>query len=362
MHSETLLDLTDFFLHQEVEIMSSHQYDELLEVVKFHNEQYYLKHQPLISDQDFDQLFSLLKKHEQLYPQYLRDDSPTQRLVGQVQDGFNQATHLAPLLSLENTYNASDLEDSHKSIARVLNKQEITDRTYTIEPKYDGLSIELIYKEGMFVQAITRGDGLVGEDITLNVKMIPSIPQQLQGDVPSQLSVRGEIVMPKSVLSQINQERIEQGQEPFVNTRNAAAGSVKQLDTTITAKRGLVVRVYDIIFYSKEVELPEHHEKILHLIKSWGLPVYDRCIVKSTIQEVIEVCENPGTKEFFEQQDIEFDGLVIKIQQSSLRKILGVTNHHPKRAVAYKFPAQQILTTLESVDYQVGRTGVITPA
>ena len=238
-------------------------YDDLIVLIGQHNKLYYIDSMPVISDTQYDELFSYLKKAEQAFPQHIRAESPTQRLTYQLQDSFAQAEHPVPLLSLENSYDADDLKDRDKSLQNALTKYqknnteeseggetttpEIAPLTYTCEPKYDGISIELIYRNGEFTQAITRGDGYVGEDITANVKTILSVPFFLADRNIELLRVRGEIVMTKKGFTRVNEERQANGDALFANARNATSGSLRQLDTSITAKRGLVCYVYDVL-------------------------------------------------------------------------------------------------------------------
>ena len=326
-------------------------YIELIDCITDHNHLYYIDSKPIISDKEYDELFEYLKKIEENFPAIITSNSPTQWLMGQVSEWFIQAKHDTKLLSLENTYNAKDLEEWEERIHKILTKQDPDAKiTYRAEPKFDGLSVELIYKKWIFTQAITRGDGLVGEDVTENVKTIRNIPKKLK--YPLDINVRGEILMPKTVWKEINKEREEEGDIPFANTRNAAAGSIKLLDPKEVAKRGLICHIYDIL---NDIELP----KGTALIDIF--PVFPREKTSLDIKEVIKLCEEPETKKMLESQDIEFDGLVIKVESLEQREIIWSTDHHPRWAVAYKFPAQLAATQILSVDFQVGRTGVITP-
>lgn len=338
----------------DVEVLSNSLrlfYIELIDCLVDHNHLYYIENKPIISDKEYDELFEYLKKIEEHFPQIITSNSPTQTLMGQISEWFNQAQHETKLLSLENTYNAKDLEEWDERIHKILNKQDTnTDISYRVEPKFDGLAVELIYKKWIFTQAITRGDGSVGEDITENVKTIKNIPPKLK--LPIDIHVRGEILMPKSVWKDINKEREEDWDIPFANTRNAAAGSIKLLDPKEVAKRGLVVYIYDIL---NDIKLP----KWIYLKDLF--PVFPREKTGLHMSEIIKLCENPTTKKMLESEDIEFDGLVIKTESLEQREIIWTTDHHPRWAVAYKFPAQLAATQILSVDFQVGRTGIITP-
>ena len=342
-------------------------YTDLIDCLVDHNHQYYVESSPIISDKEYDDLFAYLKKIEELHPEIISSNSPTQSLVGQVSDGFEQAKHTIKLASLENTYNAEDLIDRDERIRKILEKEWLSDNlTYIIEPKFDGISVELIYKDGKFHQAITRGDGRVWEDITTNVKTIKNIPQKLKN--PVDIAVRGEIMMPKSVWKDINKEREENGEIPFANTRNAASGSIKLLDSKEVAKRWLVCYVYDTLCHSdlKELESESNWSVIaneneaIHLESFW-LPTYPRKKEVNSIQEVVDICLDQQIKKQLESEDYDFDWLVIKVKDQHHRDILWSTDHHPRWAVAYKFPAQLASTQILSVDFQVGRTWIITP-
>lgn len=344
--------------HQNVSSISDSDelhklYTDLIDCLVDHNHLYYVESTSIISDKEYDDLFSYLKKIEELHPEIISSNSPTQGLIGQVSEGFLQAKHTVKLASLENTYNAEDLNDRGDRLKKILEKDtewtENKDIYYTIEPKFDGLSVELIYKKGRLDQAITRGDGRVGEDITTNVKTIKNIPQKLKH--PIDIAVRGEIMMPKSVWKELNKEREEDGEIPFANTRNATSGSIKLLDSKEVAKRKLACFVYDVLQYSDET---------INLESLW-LPVFLRSKECSSIQEVINACLDSTIKQQLESEDFDFDGLVIKVKDQLQRDILGATDHHPRWAVAYKFPAQLASTKIISVDFQVGRTWIITP-
>ena len=326
-------------------------YIQLIDCLVDHNHQYYIEDKPIISDKEYDDLFSYLKKIEETHPEIITSNSPTQGLIGQVSEWFQQAKHMTKLMSLENTYNAEDLHDWEERIQKFLNKMDGT-ATYSVEPKFDGLSVELVYEKWIFKQAITRWDGRVGEDITVNMKTIKNIPQRLK--YPIDISVRGEILMPKSVRKDINKEREEDWETPFANTRNAAAGSIKLLDSAEVARRWLVCYVYDIL---KTQKLWTLHYTLWTL---W-LPVFPRKKEADSIDKVIKICLDEYIKKELDAQDIEFDGLVIKVQNEEQREIIWATDHHPRRAVAYKFPAQLAATQVLSVDFQVGRTWIITP-
>ena len=339
-------------------------YHDLVDIIIEHNKRYYQENSPIISDEEYDFLFAELKRIEQENPFIIAFESPTQRLLGQIDENstFEKVQHRKKLWSLENSYNADDLKAFDEKIKKVAHKQGFDNYQYFIEPKYDGLSVELIYQEGKLIQASTRWDGITWEDITQNVKTIKNIPLKLQ-NAPYLLSVRGEIMMRKSVLLKLNQEREKKWEEPFSNTRNAAAWSIKLLDVRETEKRALQCFIYEVLYAENEngdllesYDIPEEFEHI------------DLNEEKGDIDTMIAICLNPETKQKLEEQDYDFDGLVIKLEEQKkenksewLRELIGTTDHHPKWAIAYKFPAKQVETQILSVDFQIGRTGLITP-
>ena len=359
-------------------------YQQLIDCISEHNRRYYLQNSPIISDSEYDQLFNFLKRIESDYPQLISSNSPTQALVWQVSEWFKKAEHKTPLLSLENSYNTEDLNDFDERIQKTLTKEWIYKYFYVIEPKYDWLSVELIYEGWKFKQAITRWDWYVWDDITENVKMIDNIPKILTNNIKL-LRVRGEIMMPKSVLKTINEQRELDGLDPFSNTRNAAAWSIKLFDSGEVKKRKLVCFVYDLL-----EAVNDNWEAIEPELKELWFSQVDLSFWKQTIWWIKEICTKSETRQELDSLDYDFDGLVIKLQENkpnkiqltdeeknqslfsinewesdknyiSLRKILWTTQHHPKWAIAYKFPAQQASTQILSVDFQVGRTGIITP-
>lgn len=277
-------------------------YQDFVDVLTDHNHCYYIEAKPIISDAEYDELFAYLKAIEEYFPHLISSVSPTQGLVAQLAEGFKKAEHTTPLLSLENSYNAEDIREWAQRVAKLAEKKGMLKRTYGLEAKFDGLSVEFRYQQGKLVQAITRGDGKIGEDITANVLMLRSIPKQLNynGD----LQVRGEIMMPKSQLLKLNQEREKKGQTPFSNTRNAAAGSIKLLDSAEVAKRGLIAYVYDQLGGEK-VDLQEI-----------GLPTFSlpqKFQKTEEIEQLIAWCQDFQLKQFLDEQDFDVDGLVIKL-------------------------------------------------
>ena len=377
---KTFIDIPDLAKLQNI----GEIYQELIDCITEHNRRYYLQNAPIISDFEYDQLFDFLKRIESEFPQLITSNSPTQALIWQVSEWFEKADHKTPLLSLENSYNTEDLKEFDERIQKALTKEWVYKYFYIVEPKYDGLSVELIYKDWKFKQAITRGDGYVWDDITENVKMIDNIPKILTQNLKL-LRVRWEIMMPKSVLKEINEQRELDWVDPFSNTRNAAAGSIKLLDSSEVRKRKLVCFVYDLL----EAEDEKWNNFEPDLWELWFSQV-NLSFWKQTIWGIQEICTRTETRKELDELDYDFDWLVIKLQENkpnkielsseeknqtlfslneweikddyvSLRKILWSTQHHPRRAIAYKFPAQQASTQILSVDFQVWRTGIITP-
>lgn len=330
--------------------------DELRELIRYHNQKYHIDDNPEISDKEYDTLFDELLSLEKEHPELVVPDSPTQRLAVAIQKEFVPAAHYSPLLSLANTYNAQELLEFDERVRKILEIDEKAPIEYGVELKYDGLSVALVYRNGLLERAATRGNGTVGENITANIKTISSIPLKIDTKF-SLLELRGEVVMTKKAFANLNETRLEEGLPLFANPRNAAAGSVRQLDTRVTAERKLDVIVYDIIHSSGELTF-DTHAKELEFIHSVGLKATQIHLCK-TIQEVIAY-----TSVIEEQRNtypFEIDGLVVKVMDTASREILGATEHHPRGAIAYKFPAQEEVTQLEKIEVQVGRTGVLTP-
>lgn len=330
---------------------SKAQIARLCREIRKHDYHYYVLDQPLISDAEYDRLMKELIALEKKYPEQVGNDSPTQRVGGKVIQGFNTVKHRNSLLSLDNAFTFADLEDFDRRIRRV-----VKEPSYMTELKIDGLSVALIYENGVLINAATRGDGYVGEDVTRNVRTIKSIPLRLQTDIP-RLEVRGEIYMPKTEFLRLNQEREEKGKKVFANPRNAAAGSLRQLDPEITAGRALAVFVYDII-HIKGYENKNQNEALAFL-KELGLPVNQEARLCSNMNEIIQYCNEFEKKRHDLPYDI--DGIVIKLNDYNPRQELGQTAKSPRWAIAYKFPAEEKETRLLDIELNVGRTGTITP-
>ncbi len=326
---------------------------ELSEKVNYHREKYYLEDAPEISDHEFDALFRELENLEKQYPEFKLPDSPTLRVGGYVADKFEKTTHKVPLKSLNDVFSKEELFDFLEKCSKELSK----DVPFAVEYKIDGLSVSLEYENGLFVRGATRGDGSVGEDITENLKTISDIPLRLKQDI-SYLCVRGEVYMPKKSFADLNAKRDEEGQTPFANPRNAAAGSLRQLDSRICAQRNLSIFIFNIQDMQGGPQLFTHKES-LDFLKSLGLvvsPSYDVYTDKEQIYNAIMQMND-------KRSDLSFDidGAVIKANDFSDRIELGELPHAPKWAAAFKYPPEEKTSILQSIEVNVGRTGVITP-
>ena len=337
------------------------KYTKLRSEIEYHNNLYYNEDKPIISDMEYDTLMRELKQLEQEYPELLKNDesSPTEKIGGTASEKFSKVRHRVPMLSLSNTYNISEIEDFDKRVKKIILAENIEDNSkkleYILELKLDGLSISLIYENGELVQAVTRGDGQVGEDVTENIREISSIPKKLKKNVS--LEVRGEIILPISSFNRINQEREDEGEDVFANPRNAASGTIRQLDKTIVAERGLDCYLYYLVD-AENYEINTHLESIEY-IKKLGFKttgVFEKYTDFKELEKSIDKWHDKR-----KTLDYETDGLVIKVNNFSLYETLGYTTKSPRWAIAYKFPAEQVKTKLLNVTFQVGRTGVITP-
>lgn len=341
-----------------------HKIEALSKEIEEHNYNYYVLSHPTISDFEFDKVLEELSDLEKKYPEYLSPDSPSQRVGGQITKEFKTVKHKYPMLSLGNTYNEDDLRDFDDRIR----KAGLSDFEYVCELKYDGVSISLIYVNGLLTQAVTRGDGEKGDDVTANVKTIRSIPLKLRGkDFPDEFEIRGEIFLPKKEFIRINDELksqlIEEGygeeeifEKQFKNPRNAASGTLKMQDSKVVASRRLDCYLYALL--GKDLPFETHYEG-LHEAEKWGFKVSADMEKCSSIDGLIKYLEKWDKKRH--SLNVETDGVVIKINSFDQQKKLGFTAKSPRWAIAYKFKAAQVSTILESISYQVGRTGAITP-
>ncbi|RLB06743.1 MAG: DNA ligase (NAD(+)) LigA, partial [Deltaproteobacteria bacterium] len=336
--------------------------EELREKIRYHNYRYYVLNEPEISDAEYDRLFRRLVELEQKYPELITPDSPTQRVGAEPQKGFRQVRHRQPMLSLDDCFSEEELREFDARTKRFLG--DVDQIEYTAEPKIDGLAVELVYEKGKLTLASTRGDGYVGEDVTANIKTIMSVPlvlRQKKGGlpVPDLLEVRGEVYMEKEAFKKLNKEREKKGLPLFANPRNAAAGSVRQLDPRITAKRPLDMFCYGVGEVSDLGPIKTHYE-LMRQLQQWGFRVNIPYLkVCKSIEEVIEYCNY--LEEIRDTFPYEIDGAVIKVNDLELQKRLGSKTRSPRWAIAYKFAPVQETTKILDIEVQVGRTGVLTP-
>ncbi len=335
--------------------------DLLKKILRFHEHRYYILNNPLISDSEYDQLYNALKKIESAHPELITPDSPTQRVGSSINKSFETVQHLVPMLSLENSYNADDLIDWDRK-AKEQSKLPVIE--YCIEPKFDGASISLIYENDLLVRGTTRGDGVAGEDITNNIKQIRSIPLSAPFSKYGiqQIEIRGEIVMTKASFTKYNESLIAQGLSPLANPRNAASGSLRMKDPKEVAKRNLEAFLYHVSFYHKgdNDEPFTTHSNSLNLL--WELGFRSPQKEKQVVQGIEEVIKHVHDFELMRDTlPYEIDGMVVKVNDFALQDKLGMTTHHPRWAIAFKFKARQATTKLLGVEFQVGRTGAVTP-
>jgi len=330
---------------------------ELRDLINRYNSLYYVFDNPEVTDSEYDRLFNELKQIETDFPELLATDSPTQRVGGKALDKFNQITHAIPMLSLDNVFNTEELDAFDQRVRDWLNTNE--PQIYAAEPKLDGLAISLRYEQGMLVQAATRGDGAIGEDVTANVRTIPTVPLKLVGThIPDVIEIRGEIIMPKAGFDALNIKQVEEGKKPFVNPRNAAAGSLRQLDSKITASRPLAIYCYglgDVV----GMDRPETHSAAMTLIETWGCQVSPELELLNGVDACLAYIKQLGERRDSLSYDI--DGVVLKVDSIQLQQRLGFVSRAPRWAIAHKFPAQEEMTLVEGIEIQVGRTGALTP-
>ncbi|MFT5721608.1 MAG: DNA ligase (NAD+) [Motiliproteus sp.] len=330
-----------------------------------HNFRYYAEDSPSIPDADYDRLFQRLLELELEHPELVRDDSPSQRVGAAPLSSFSQVQHQVPMLSLGNAFSDQDLLDFDRRVHERLNIPDDQPVDYGAEPKLDGIAVSLMYEEGLLVRSATRGDGETGEDISLNVRTIDAVPLQLRGDDwPRRLEVRGEIYMPKAGFDALNARMLASSQKPFVNPRNATGGSLRQLDSAVTATRPLTFCAYGFGVLERgelpgRVELPGQHTELLQQFRRWGLPINPEMRSLEGIQACLAYYQQLALKR--EQLGYDIDGIVFKVNQRALQQRLGFVARAPRWAIARKFPAQEALTQLLGVDFQVGRTGAVTP-
>ena len=339
-----------------VKSKSAQHVEDLREQIRFHNYRYYVLDDPLIPDAEYDRLLRELQALEEAHPELISADSPTQRIGAEPLSAFGSVRHEVPMLSLDNAFDDDELREFDR---RVRERLKVDKVDYTAEPKLDGIAVSLLYEQGRLVRGATRGDGSTGEDITQNVRTIHSVPLRLIGDdYPDRLEVRGEVIISHAGFRVLNEHARQQGQKLFVNPRNAAAGSLRQLDPRVTGQRPLELYCYGVGLVTGG-ELPQRHGQVLQRLRSWGLRVYRGIECVSALQGCIDYY---GKLE--KQRDslpFDIDGVVFKVDRFDFQRRLGFVARAPRWAIARKFPAQEELTRVTDIDVQVGRTGAITP-
>ena len=324
----------------------------LREELNYHNYKYYIENQPEISDLEFDQKMQELADLEKQYPEFVDPSSPTMRVGSDLSEEFEQVPHKYPMLSLGNTYSEEELQDFHNRLLRLVGNNF----SYVCELKYDGTSISLTYVNGVLQRAVTRGDGTVGDDVTRNVRTIRSVPLKLHGDYPSEFEIRGEIFLPVKEFEWLNDERAKAGEPPFANPRNAAAGSLKLQNSALVAQRPLDCYLYYML--GEELPTNSHYDNLMKA-KSWGLKISPHMKRCQSIEEVFDFIKYWDKERH--NLPFEIDGAVIKVDNINIQNQLGNTAKSPRWAIAYKFKAEQVQTRLLSIDFQIGRTGAVTP-
>lgn len=362
-----LQDLTRVLLQNtgsDVATMNEARAAEYRSVLRFHEYRYYVLNDPLLADVEYDQLFKALQEAEKMNPALQKPDSPTRRVGSSLNSQFQTVAHLVPMLSLDNSYNADDLLDFDRKARELTGLEQVE---YCIEPKFDGASISLIYENDLLIRATTRGDGVEGEEITPNIHQIRSIPLKAAFSAYGiqQAEIRGEVIMSKQSFDQYNQMLAAQGLAPLANPRNAASGSLRMKDPRDVAARGLDAFLYHISFYTRtsqpgEQALPHTHAGMLDMLWDLGFrsPQKEKRVVQG-IQPVIDYCTDFEAGR--DNLPYEIDGMVVKVNDLPLQEQMGMTSHHPRWAIAFKFKARQATTRLRGVEFQVGRTGAVTP-
>ncbi|MDI6742173.1 MAG: NAD-dependent DNA ligase LigA, partial [Smithella sp.] len=331
---------------------------ELRRVIEYHNKRYYQQDAPEISDAEYDRLMRELQELEDRYPEVYSADSPTQRVGTVPLAKFASFSHPSPMFSLANAFSDDEIIEFDKRIKKLAGTDAIS---YIAEPKLDGLAVNLIYENGIFKQGATRGDGTTGEDVTQNLKTIASLPLKMKKDantpIPSLIEIRGEVYIEKEPFEKLNLRRMEEGEERFANPRNAAAGSLRQLDSRITARRPLNIFLYSI-GETQDVEFITHWD-VLQTLAGWGFPVNELAEKADDIDACIQYFKNIGEKR--DRLPYEIDGVVLKVDDLALQKNLGNVSRNPRWALACKFPAAQAITVVKDIIVGVGRMGTLTP-
>ena len=339
------------------------QIDTLRAELTRHNHNYYVLDAPSIPDAEYDRLMRELQALEAEHPDLLTPDSPTQRVGAPPLSAFESVAHEVRMLSLDNAFSAEDMRDFEQRITNRISKEQPDQEplviTYACEPKLDGIAVSLLYRDGLLVRGATRGDGATGENITQNLKTIPSIPLRLLGKgYPPTLEVRGEVYMPKAGFAKMNEQARAEDEKVFVNPRNAAAGSLRQLDSAITARRPLEFCCYGV-GWSEGGELPSTHGETLHALHGWGFRINEQLQVVTGVEACIDYHQQLLAKR--PSLHYEIDGIVFKVDDLQLQQQLGFVSRAPRWAIAYKFPAEEEITQVVAVEFQVGRTGAVTP-
>lgn len=341
------------------QVISAAELEQLRQTLRKYEYHYHVLDNPLVPDAEYDRLMNELKAIEKAHPELITADSPTQRVGAKPLSGFTQITHELPMLSLDNAFSNEELLGFLRRIEGQIHRNPET-IVFCCEPKLDGLAVSILYVNGILTQAATRGDGTTGEDITANVRTIRNVPLRLNTDnPPARLEVRGEVFMPQKGFNALNERSLEHGEKTFANPRNAAAGSLRQLDPKITAKRPLTLNAYGIGIYEADQPLPNTHFDRLQWLKSIGIPVNNEIRLAKGVEQLAEFYTDIQTKRPNLGYDI--DGTVLKVNEIALQEQLGFISRSPRWAIAYKFPAQEEMTVLNDVEFQVGRTGAITP-
>ena len=345
---------TEFANTEDIDVETAReQADQLCEALRYHDYRYYVENDPVIGDRAYDALFARLQALESAFD-LDTDGSPTQRVGGEPLDELPDVEHVARMGSIDQGGEEADVREFDERVRDRLGTD--ADIKYFCEPKFDGLSIEIVYEDGVYQRAATRGDGAVGEDVTENVRTIASVPQRLRGDYPDFLAVRGEVYIPRDAFTAFNRERVERGEDPFANPRNAAAGTLRQLDPSVTAERPLSVFFFGVLDASVDFE---SHSEMHERFPEWGLRVCDRTAVVDDIDAAIGYRNDQ--RQARDDLDYEIDGVVIKVDDMAACDELGSTSRAPRWAFAYKFPARKEETTVRDIVVQVGRTGRLTP-
>lgn len=332
----------------------------LRDLIRYHEERYYVYDAPEITDAEFDALMRELEALEAAHPELVDPSSPTQRVGGRPAEGFVTRRHLAPMLSLDNAYTVDELRAFDERVARALGVEPGSAIGYVAELKIDGLSIALTYEQGRLVRAVTRGDGIQGEDVTANARVIRALPLRLRTDAPPELiEIRGEVYLPLAAFAKMNAEREEAGEPPFANPRNAAAGAIRTLDSRLVARRGLRAFCYQIVVPPGATLPAERHARVLEQLAAWGCPVEPHWEFCADIAAVERYCEH--WREHRRSLPFDTDGVVVKLDALALREKVGSTAKFPRWATAFKFPTEQAVTRLIRIDVNVGRTGAVTP-